>query len=102
MSRRYVISNAAGRDMRRMERTDRERILTALDLLVGEPPRGDVRKLTGRPDEYRLRVGDWRARFVYAIDLSSPMSRPRADRLDEPEITIVVLRVLDRKDAYRN
>jgi mRNA interferase RelE/StbE len=42
----------------------RQRVVRALDLLVAEPPRGDVRKFQGRDDEWRLRVGDWRIRFT--------------------------------------
>jgi mRNA-degrading endonuclease RelE of RelBE toxin-antitoxin system len=45
---------------------------------------GNVKCLQGiDPPEYRLRIGDWRVRFVLDAD------------------TIVVLRVLNRKDAYR-
>jgi len=45
---------------------------------------GNVKKLQGiDPPEYRLRVGDWRVRFALAGD------------------TVRVLRVLNRKDAYR-
>jgi len=45
---------------------------------------GNVRKLQGiDPPEYRLRVGDWRIRFVLDGD------------------TVRVLRVLNRRDAYR-
>lgn len=45
---------------------------------------GNVRKLQGiDPPEYRLRVGDWRVRFHLA------------------EETIRVLRVRNRREAYR-
>ena len=84
--RRYVITAAAERDLHRLERSARQRIFDALDRLVGDPPQGDVRKLSGRKDEWRLRVGDWRIRFRY----------------DRAAKTIVVLRVLDRRDAYRD
>jgi mRNA interferase RelE/StbE len=73
---RYVISNAAERDLRRISRPDLERIFAALDLLVGDPPRGDVRKLAGRDNEYRLRVGDWRVRFLYDTE-EGPADRTR-------------------------
>lgn len=49
-----------------------------------ETETGNVKKLQGiHPPEYRLRVGDWRVRFVLDGD------------------TLRVLRVLNRKDAYR-
>ena len=45
---------------------------------------GDVKKLQGiDPPEYRLRVGDYRVRF------------------DQDELTIRVLRVRNRREAYR-
>jgi hypothetical protein len=37
----------------------RRRVIEALDRLVDDPPAGDVRKLQGSDDEWRLRVGDW-------------------------------------------
>lgn len=60
------------------------RIVEALDL-VGDPPAGDVVKLTGSDDEWRLRVGDWRVRFTR-----------------DDEQLVHVLRVLPRGRAYRN
>jgi mRNA-degrading endonuclease RelE of RelBE toxin-antitoxin system len=45
---------------------------------------GNIRRLQGiDPPEYRLRIGEWRVRFA--------LNRG----------TILVLRVLNRKDAYR-
>jgi mRNA-degrading endonuclease RelE of RelBE toxin-antitoxin system len=45
---------------------------------------GNVKRLQGiDPPEYRLRVGDWRVRFA---------------QVDE---TVRVLRVLNRREAYR-
>jgi len=45
---------------------------------------GDIKKLQGiEPPEFRLRSGDWRIRFVLRAS------------------TIVVLRVRNRKQAYR-
>jgi len=46
---------------------------------------GDVKKLEGSADEWRIRVGDWRAVFVFT-------ENPR--RMN-------VLRVANRRDAYR-
>jgi mRNA interferase RelE/StbE len=46
--------------LRRLSRTDRERILAAIYRL---PDEGDVRELVGSPGLYRLRVGDWRVIF---------------------------------------
>jgi len=59
------------------------RIIAAVHQFA-EHGRGDVRKLHGSRAEWRLRVGDYRARFTYA-----------------PERTLVVLRVHQRDRAYR-
>ncbi len=52
-----MIALAAAKTLRKLPRNERERILTAIERL----PAGDVRSLKGRPGEWRLRVGDWRA-----------------------------------------
>jgi len=71
--------------MRRLDRPVQRRIVEALDRLVGDPPVGDVVRLAGSDDEWRLRVGDWRVRFT---------------RDDEQRI--LVTRVLPRGRAYRD
>jgi mRNA-degrading endonuclease RelE of RelBE toxin-antitoxin system len=48
-----------------------------------QPPTGDVKRLSGQPAEWRLRVSDWRVRFT----------RDAASR------TITVQRVLPRGRA---
>jgi mRNA interferase RelE/StbE len=63
--------------------TVQRRIIEALDRLVAEPPQGDIVKLTGIDEEWRLRVGDWRVRFTR----------------DDHGI-VQVLRVLPRGRAY--
>lgn len=87
MTWRYVLDRAAERDLRRTDRSTRERIFALLDRFAEDPSRGDVdiRKLQGTEDEWALRVGAWRIRFFY----------------DAPNSTFVVTRVLPRKDAYR-
>jgi len=54
-----VVAPAAIKDLKRLSRTDRERISAAIDRL----PAGDTRRLRGQPAGWRLRVGDWRVRF---------------------------------------
>lgn len=55
----FELRPQAAKSLRRLPRPDRERILAAIAAL----PAGDVRSLTGRPGEYRLRVGQWRVLF---------------------------------------
>ncbi len=80
-----VYTARAKRDLRRLDAPVAERILAALDRLARESA-GDVRPLTGRPGELRLRVGDWRVRFT----------RDREAR------TLTVLRIVHRSQAYRD
>jgi mRNA-degrading endonuclease RelE of RelBE toxin-antitoxin system len=58
-----VLTDAAERDMRRLDRQVADRIARALNRYAGED-RGDVRRLQGTDDELRLRVGDWRVRLT--------------------------------------
>jgi mRNA interferase RelE/StbE len=81
---RVEFSRAAMRDLRRLDRPVRVRILDALERLATDPAGVDVRRLSGRSGEWRLRVGDWRVRFLR----------------DAPERVILVTRVLPRGRAY--
>ena len=80
----WVFTARARRDFRRADPQVRRRIIEALDRLVSDPQGSDVKKLVGRQDEWRLRVGDWRVRFTREAG------------------TIYVLRVLPRGRAYRD
>lgn len=83
---RVELGTSARRDIKRLDRPVRERILAAIDGLSTQPPTGDIKRLTGQPPEWRLRVGEWRVRF----------SRDAATR------TVVIQRVLPRGRAYRD
>lgn len=75
-----MIAPAAAKAIRRLPRNERERILGAIERL----PAGDVRRLTARRREWRLRIGNWRALI----------------RLDRPSRVIVVTDVRPRGRAY--
>jgi len=77
---KFELRPVAAKSLRRLSRPDRERILAAIESL----PNGDVKSLTGRPGEYRLRVGTWRVLF----------------ELGEGDV-IVVYRVSARGSAYQ-
>ncbi len=68
-----------------MDRQVAERVRTAVRRLA-ETQYGDVIRLTSTEPEWRLRVGDWRVRFVY----------------DFEHRVIRVLRVRPRGRAYRD
>ncbi len=70
MSFRVTLSETAVRQLRKLEKTDRDRIVRALRALAEDPfrprPKADIRILEGTdPRKYRLRIGEYRA--VYAV-----------------------------------
>jgi mRNA interferase RelE/StbE len=73
----------ADKDVARLDKPMRQRVLSSLEELSLEPDAGQLRKLTGRPGS-RLRVGEWRVLV----------------ELDPTTRTIVVKRVLPRRRAY--
>lgn len=73
----------AEKDVARLDKPMRQRVLASLGELSLDPAAGQLRKLTGR-SEYRLRVGEWRV----LVELSQTTH------------TIVVKRVLPRGRAY--
>jgi mRNA interferase RelE/StbE len=84
MSREIRWATRALRDLDALIPPIRDRILAAIEALA-EADQGDVKKIQGTEDEWRLRVGDYRVRFTFA----------------GPPPTILVLRILPRERAYR-
>jgi mRNA interferase RelE/StbE len=81
-------ADRAADDLRRLARRDprtAQRIGQTVTRFA-ETGQGDLTKLSGGTDEWRLRVGAWRVRF----------------RFENEAHAIVVTRVLDRKEAYRD
>ncbi len=79
------LSNKAKKDLKAIrDETLNERIKSALYALEDDPYAGDVKKLSGWKDRWRLRVGDWRV--VYS--------------LDNGILLILVLTVAKRGDVY--
>ena len=86
MSRRLAWERRARQDLRSIARLDTriaQRINAAIEAYADQD-QGDVRKLAGT-ETYRLRVGDWRVLFG----------------LEDGGRLMAVLRVLNRRDAYR-
>jgi mRNA interferase RelE/StbE len=75
------VRQPALKSLRRLSRPDRERILDA----IGRLPDGDVLKLHGTGELWRLRVGEWRVRF----------------HRDDSSRSISVLAVRPRGSAYQ-
>ncbi|MFH0519854.1 type II toxin-antitoxin system RelE/ParE family toxin [Streptomyces sp. M41] len=84
----FRFTTAAQRQLRDISRPDAMRILTALTALGDDPYRqdADVKKLTGPSGLYRLRVGSYRVAY----------------QINEGELVVLVVKVGDRRDVYRN
>lgn len=76
-------SDQARADVRALDRPTAMRIFEALTHFV-ETGHGDIKRLKGEGEEFRLRIGDWRVRFT-----------------EGPGRVIRILRVLHRSTAYR-
>jgi mRNA interferase RelE/StbE len=77
-----IFTNAARRDLQRLDRQARQRVLAAIERYA-ETAHGDVRPLRGELGRWRLRVGPWRVLFTYEQGL------------------LRVERILPRDQAYR-
>jgi len=78
-----VAPRKARKDIDRVDKRQRQRILTALELIQAEPYSG--KKLDGHPSRYSLRV--WPYRIVY--------------ELDKQQQVIVVIRIGHRQGIYK-
>jgi mRNA interferase RelE/StbE len=63
-----VLSNRAGKNLRRVPAADRARILSAIDEMRVDPLKGDVVKLKGTA-AFRRRVGSYR--IIFSIDFQA-------------------------------
>ena len=77
----------AEKQIAKLDRNVKLRIISSLERLREAYPVGDMRKMQGYDDLWRLRVGDYRV--VMQIDLVTA------------SITITVIRVGHRKEVYR-
>ena len=85
LANRHVhFARAAKRDLKKLDRQSQRTLVTAIEGLKDDPRPPGVEKLSGHPDFYRIRVGDYR--IVYAI--------PNAE-------LIVVCIIKDRKNSYK-
>ncbi|WP_330290331.1 type II toxin-antitoxin system RelE family toxin [Streptomyces sp. NBC_00576] len=84
----FRFTTAAQRQLRAIDRPAAMRVLAALTALGDDPYRedADVKKLTGPTGLYQLRVGSYRVAY----------------QVLDGELVILVVRVGDRRDVYRN
>lgn len=78
------IKKSAGKELEKIAKKDRDRIIAKIRKLGGEPRPIEGKKLSGE-EKYRIRQGNYR--ILYEI-------------FDE-KVTVVVVKVADRKEVYR-
>jgi mRNA interferase RelE/StbE len=72
----FPITKDAARTIQRMDTSTRRRVYDGIKKL----PAGDVKKLRGFKNSYRLRIGDWRIIFtMIGRDISIDDVLPRGD-----------------------
>jgi mRNA interferase RelE/StbE len=78
------LTTVAARQIRKLNRPDRDRILDAIEDLADDPRPHGSRKLTGEQNAWQIRVGDYRISY---------------DILDNT-LTVTVVRAGHRREVY--
>ncbi|MDO8520504.1 MAG: type II toxin-antitoxin system RelE/ParE family toxin [bacterium] len=71
MAWRILLDDGAKKYLRRVPKSDSERILRAIKGLVADPYGGDIEKMQGEENVWRRRIGSYR--FLYEIYQSTRM-----------------------------
>ena len=85
MAYKVEFAVSAVREFRALERPMQRRIAVRIDQLAENPLPPDVKKLSGKPYHYRIRVGEYRV--IY--------------RMESNRVTVVVVKIGHRRDVYR-
>ncbi len=78
-------TTSALREFRALERQAQRRITAKITALYDEPFPPGSKKLQGKPDHIRIRVGDYR--IIY--------------RVDGRRVVVIIVRIAHRREAYR-
>ena len=78
------ITNRAEKDFKRLERSTKNRVVTAISNLAAEPHPVGGRKIQSEEGVWRIRVGDWRV--AYTIDVLNQ--------------DITIIRIAHRREFY--
>ncbi|MFD1716148.1 type II toxin-antitoxin system RelE/ParE family toxin [Amnibacterium flavum] len=84
MTHQVQFNSAAARQMKKLPRPHRDRILDAIEDLAEDPRPHGAKKLVGEQTAWRIRIGDYRV--IY-------------DVLDS-ELTVSVVRAAHRREIY--
>lgn len=84
MSYQVEFTSAAARQLRKLPRPVRDRVLDAIEDLADEPRPSGATKLVGEATAWRIRVGDYRV--IYDINNRG--------------LTVTVVRAAHRREVY--
>ncbi len=78
--KQIVFSPTAKKQFLNLDKSVQIRIKTGIQKLAIVPPQGDISKLKGRNNQYRLRVGDWRIifRLKDVVEIAAILPRGQA------------------------
>lgn len=78
--KQIVFSPTAKKQFLNLDKSVQIRIKTGIQKLAIVPPQGDISKLKGRNNQYRLRVGDWRIifRLKGVVEIAAILPRGQA------------------------
>ena len=83
---RVHIKRSAAKELETVaQKADRQRLVTRIEMLAGQPRPSGCEKLAGYDDRYRVRQGDYRV--VYAVD--------------DAQRTVTIFKIGHRRDVYR-
>ncbi|WP_341828476.1 type II toxin-antitoxin system RelE/ParE family toxin [Trueperella pyogenes] len=78
-------TSAAARQVKKLSRPTRERVLSAVEALAANPRPKGSRKLVGEQRAWRIRIGEYR--IIYEIF--------------DDSLTVTVVRAAHRREVYR-
>ncbi len=82
---KIFIKRSAGKELKKIQDQDQERIVKRIQSLADNPRPDGVKKLSGE-EKYRVRQGDYRILY----------------KIEEEIITVTIVRIANRKDVYRS
>lgn len=83
---RIELTAPAQKDLEALEKNMQRRIVEAMRRMQTNPEVADLKKLRGKTDRWRLRVGDYRVVFCMAQD----------------QMTLRVIRIRHRREVYQD
>jgi mRNA interferase RelE/StbE len=84
VTHRVILSPAAARELRKLDRGAATRVVRTLEVLADQPRPPAATPLVGRAGVWRVRTGDYR--LLYEIH--------------DDELLVLVIRVSHRRDVY--